>query len=322
MRSTDAEPDGRDAGPASLFDPATTVAVLVTFEPDIARLEAVFVALSTQQIGLVLVENGSMEAAAVTALASRTFGGRDAALDIVPLADNVGLAAAQNIGVGAARGQRATAVLLLDQDTVLPPGAVTALCRARNAVEASGAKVGAVGPVYFDATSERYSGAWQARGWRIGRGAFTPLAEFEVAPADFVIASGALIALNAWDAVGGMEAPLFIDLVDVEWGLRAQALGYVSYQVADVVIDHRIGEGRVRIGPITAPKHGPVRNYYWVRNALVLARRSSLPKAWRLYFLTRSLAYTAFYPLFGDRRWVRTRHIARGVRDGLLGRLG
>ncbi len=321
MRSTDAVPDERETGPASPFAHATTVAILVTFEPDIARLENVLVGLAAQEIGLVLVENGSAQAAAVTALASRTFAGRDAVVDVIPLKGNVGLAAAQNLGVGAAREQGATAVLLLDQDTVLPLGAVDALCRAACALEGLRAKVGAVGPVYFDATSERYSGAWQAHGWRIGRGAFEPIAGFNVAPADFVIASGSLIALNAWDAVGGMEAPLFIDLVDVEWGLRAQALGYASYQVAEIVIDHRIGEGRVRIGPITAPKHGPVRNYYWVRNALALARRSSLPKAWRLYFLSRGLAYTAFYPLFGDRRWARTRHIARGLRDGLLGRL-
>ncbi|MEM7567624.1 MAG: glycosyltransferase family 2 protein [Pseudomonadota bacterium] len=307
---------------ASPYDPATTVALLVTYEPDLERLKDVLRALAGQGVEVIAIDNGSEHADTAEALLANAFAASDQHASFTRLDSNIGLAAAQNLAAEQAWGRGATAILLLDQDTVLPAGAVRTLCAAAQMLDAEGARPAAIGPVYFDGTSHRQSGAWRAAGWRIGRADFKKRNDVSVAPADFVIASGALIARDVWDAVGGMEASLFIDLVDVEWGLRAQGFGFESYQVADVVIDHRIGEGRVRIGPITAPRHSPVRNYYWVRNALTLAKRGALPKAWRLYFLTRSLAYAGFYPLFGDQRWARLRHIARGVWDGLLGRLG
>ena len=58
---------------------------------------------------------------------------------------------------------------------------------------------------------------------------------------EFLIASGSLIPLAAWDAVGGMEEALFIDQVDIEWCQRAIARGYGIFGAEQAVLEHKIG---------------------------------------------------------------------------------
>ena len=61
-------------------------------------------------------------------------------------------------------------------------------------------------------------------------------------------------------------------------------------------VDHRLGTGTLQLGPRQIALHVPIRNYYWVRNALWLARQSYTPLAWRLYFISRTLAFLVHIP--------------------------
>lgn len=296
--------------------------VLVTFEPDMARLRAVLDALLAQGCPVLLIDNASSDVADLAAdLAALVAAGGDR-VHATWNDRNVGLAAAQNQGIAQARAAGASHVLLLDQDTILPGGAVPALLAVSHGLTAQGRRVAAIGPAYRDRSSGERSLVWHHDGWRLRRTETSETVEVdgtahEIARGDFIIASGSLIALDIIDAVGPMEDALFIDLIDIEWGLRAGAAGYESYQLRSLEADHAIGLGRIRVGPFSAPLHGPVRNYYWVRNALRLARRPAIPKAWRLYFARRAVSYVGFYTLFGDSRRARLNHLLRGLRDGL-----
>ena len=296
--------------------------VLVTYEPDLDRLREVLVAVLAQACPIVLVDNGSSNAKDLEAIVEETSrAGTDHA---IWNGRNVGLAAAQNQGIAMARASSGRHVMLLDQDTVLPPRTVETLLGVLHALTLEGRRVAAVGPAYRDRSSGARSLVWHHDGLRLRRSTATESvtadgATHEIARGDFIIASGSLIALDVIAAVGGMEEALFIDLVDIEWGLRAGAKGYASYQVRSLEADHAIGLGRIKVGPFDAPLHSPVRNYYWVRNALTLARRRQVPYAWRLYFVRRALTYMAFYTLFGDARRDRLGYLLRGGRDGIRG---
>ncbi len=293
----------------------TTIAVVVTYEPDLTRLRDVIAALNGQVDETLIIENGSLSRGAL-----RVFATSMGAV-LIENPENIGLAAAQNQGISRARRLGAANVLLLDQDTVLGAGTVQALDDSLRKLHASGVAVAAVGPTYFDTNSRMLSCAWRARGLFLTRVDLTA-GEEQLAQSDFIIASGSLIPVGVFDTVGGMDEELFIDLVDVEWGLRACASGYGSFQARHIVSEHVLGVGRVRLGGRTVPRHAPVRNYFWVRNALLLAWRSYVPLAWRLYFLRRVAAFLLVYPLFADRGLSRLALMARGVRDGLCGRGG
>ena len=289
------------------------VAVVVTFNPDLKRLKVALTALAQQVSHIVIVDNASSCVEPLTKLS------RSVKAILIAQPSNIGLADAQNEGIERARQLQARTVLLLDQDTVLQTDTVSLLHRALKRLTATGVAVGAVAPVYRDRNSESISHLSRARRFRIER---VDRSELGIDECDFAIASGTLIPMEALDAVGGMETELFIDLVDMEWCFRARQRGYSVFQVKQAVIHHVLGEGRVRVFMTDIPRHAPVRNYYWVRNALLLAKRSYVPIAWRIFLISRAIAFAVIYPVFGDRRPQRIRYIVMGLWKGLRGRAG
>ena len=67
---------------------------------------------------------------------------------------------------------------------------------------------------------------------------------------DHLISSGSLIRLDVFDKVGLMLEELFIDFVDIEWGMRAKKNGYICYIANNVLMKHSIGDKSVKI-PLT-----------------------------------------------------------------------
>lgn len=290
------------------------LAVAVTYNPDIALLVRVLRSVASQVQGIVLVDNGSGNADDIRRLAL------ESQAQIIDNNSNLGIAAAQNQGLALARGSGFTHILLLDQDTVLAPGVVADLAANLEALEREHGRVAAIGPAYYELNSQKQTRAYRARGARLSRLSLKD--ETRPLASDFIIASGSLIPLSVLEKVGAFKEDLFIDLVDVEWCFRAHEAGYKSYLSPTASVEHRLGNGTVRIGSRQVAVHVPIRNYYWVRNALWLARQPYTPLAWRLYFVSRSLAFLATYTTLADKRALRLQLIARGIRDSLRGRLG
>lgn len=290
------------------------LAVAVTYQPDTGLLANVLGSVAPQVAGVVVVDNGSTNVEEVRPVASAI------GAQLIANAQNLGIAAAQNQGIDVARKEGFSHVLLLDQDTVLSPGVVADLSQHLAALEREQGTVAAIGPAYFELNSRKRTRAYRAKGLRLAR---VPL-ETEARPvaSDFIIASGSLIPLQVIEKVGRFKEDLFIDLVDVEWCFRARAMGYMAFLSPTASVDHRLGSGTTHIGPREVAVHAPVRNYYWVRNALWLARQSYTPSAWKLYFLSRSLAFLAVYPTLASKRSLRLRLIGRGFWDGIRGSLG
>src|SRR5690606_10075289 len=106
-------------------------------------------------------------------------------------------------------------------------------------------------------------------------------ADTAVVEVDYVIASGCLIPFDVIETVGGMQEELFIDYVDIEWGLRAQHQGLQSLGVCAAVMQHQLGEKPIRFRGRLIPVHSPLRHYYHFRNAVWLYRQSWLRKDWK-----------------------------------------
>jgi rhamnosyltransferase len=303
------------ASEASLLEAKAVVAVVVTYQPETALLADVLQALAPQVRTIIIVDNGSSNAPAIGALANAC------GATWMPLKYNEGLASAQNIGLEAALDANASAVLLMDQDTILHPEVVASLVNAYNQLEATGMPVGSVGNAFRDTHDGKIASVLRARGWRIAR-MDVNRDDRNPIEVDFVIASGSLLPAKVLREIGLMDEPLFIDLVDLEWGFRASAHGYRHFQSAQVVMDHTIGAGRTNFAGRTISLHAPIRNYYWVRNALLLAKRSYIKPGWRLFFAYRAFVYLVVYSLKGRDRRKRFQLMLEGLWDGFLGRAG
>ena len=293
------------------------VAVVVTYRPDLERVSHLLRLIAGLGASVVVVDNGSSPQ--VLDALHEELGAHGT---LWPLGANLGVAAAQNRGIERAREAGATHVLLLDDDSAPAPDMVRRLVAA--ITEPGREQVAAVGPVVRDrrAVGEPLVFTHQHAGPR--RAPQMPTTDGAAVDVAFLIASGTLVDLRAFDAVGPLNEALFIDHVDLEWGVRARRDGWQLLVIVGAELDHNLGEQARRIPWRSREVHvqTPDRNYYMVRNTLWLVRGDLMPGSWRRGYVRWIARYVAYYLAAVPPRRVRIGRIMHGIRDAAAGRLG
>jgi rhamnosyltransferase len=140
-----------------------------------------------------------------------------------------------------------------------------------------------------------------------------------VVPVDHVISSGCLIPVPVLDRVGAMREDLFIDGVDIEWGLRAVHHGLRNYGVCAAHMQHSLGGSTFRVLGRTVARHPPLRLYYQFRNAILLYRVKWIPLRWKLANLRRLMLRFTLYLVCARPLRLHLHMIGLGVLHGLRG---
>lgn len=295
---------------------STICAVIVSYFPERAKLERLLHALRDQVTHIVVVDNGSRDEQ-IAWLASVAADPRPA---LIRLGDNRGVARAQNVGIEHAQALGCDGVVLFDHDSLPEPDMVAKLVDALTRLASGGATVAAVGPRYSDLRQDNPPPFIRIVGISVARQRCdTDDALVEV---DYLISSGCLIPLSAIDRVGPMHDELFIDYVDIEWGLRAKAAGLQCYGVCGARMQHELGDAPIRFRGRMIPHHSPLRHYYHVRNAVWMYRQPTYPFHWKIADGYRLLLKYGFYTLFAPPRHKHWWMMTKGIAHGLLGRLG
>jgi rhamnosyltransferase len=284
--------------------------VVVTYRPRERVLRAVLDSIGGQATQVIVVDNTESTEPPADVAPAR----------YVPLGRNMGIAAAQNHGIALALADGADYIWLSDQDTIYPPDFVRRMLAAAATCTAQGIRFAAVAPAFFDTLAGQVRPFIRHAPFIQG---FAPVPGPN-AVAD-AIASGTLIPADVLRSVGLMQEDLFIDWVDLEWCWRARNVhGLQVIGVGDVMIQHTLGDGVVRLGRRKITLRTPFRQYYITRNAIYLALYSgaaTLPI--RLHIAVRALLWMVLYPLVvPDRKWEHLRAGWRGVLDGLGRRMG
>ncbi|GAC1385103.1 MAG: rhamnosyltransferase [Marmoricola sp.] len=235
---------------------------------------------------------------------------REAGVAVIENRNAGGLAGAYNRGVHALRELGCDCVLFLDQDSTVPPGYVRTMLEGVAALEGQPFLVG-------------------PRIHEMDLGMLVPItvetltaeAPRHLITTDFVISSGSLLSIAAYEKLGDFRDDYFIEAIDIEYCLRAQNVGVPVYVNTEVALDHITGE-ITRHGRFYATNHNASRCYYRVRNFIhaamtwragaTAARRSS-------GFALRQLATVLFLESDKTRKVTAT---LLGIADGLVGRLG
>lgn len=294
-------------------------AVAVSFRPDVTALSRLLDAVAPQVEQVYLVDNGS--GADVLHQLGELARGRN--IEVVPFDNNRGIAAAHNEGLRLAIVAGADHALLLDQDSIPADDLVSSLLSARARVDSSDARVAAVGSSWVDVRSGRRSVFYRIKGGCIV-GVPAPDGAGLV-PVDFLISSGTLLSLAALQDIGWMREDLFIDHVDTEWCLRAKLAGWQLFGCGGARIEHALGDDKMRVWLgrwREVALHSPDRNYYEVRNTLLLLNTRGITWNWRLAQCTRLVQLLGFYALLAPDRCRRLGRLWRGLADGMAGRAG
>ncbi|WP_237711938.1 glycosyltransferase family 2 protein [Rhodanobacter sp. 115] len=285
---------------------------MVAYYPDAVALRHLLTAIRPQVDAVVLVDNSPVP---------RENDQLDDGVYAIRLERNVGLAAAQNIGIQWARRHDHAHVLLLDQDSIPGEGMVMALLDALVGLAGSG-MTGAVGPRFRDLREDR-DAPFVRIGFPFNRKRWCEHPG-QTVTCDFLISSGALIPMAVLDAVGGMDEALFIDNVDLEWGFRARAKGYELHGVCAATMYHRLGDARrtMPFGLGHVVVHGSARLYYMMRNRVLLYRMPHTPAVWIAQDLPRIAAKLVLFGVMVGPRLRNLRYMLQGLYDGVRGRRG
>lgn len=291
-------------------------AVIVTYNPERSLLLALINAVLPQVGHIVVVDNGSSSES--IGLIRASVGSHP--IELILLGENLGIAAAQNRGIGHAKNLGSKYVMLFDHDSKPADNMVSELMMALYEKECLGIRVAAVGPRYLDKRQNNPPPFIEIIGLRVKRHNCSD--GNRVAPVSYLIASGSLIPMSTLDTIGGMNEDLFIDYVDIEWGLRACQKGFLSFGVCSALMEHDLGDLPLQFFSKTIPNHSPLRHYYLFRNAVWLYRQQYLPLLWRIGDAWRLLLKYGFYSLCGKPRLAHIKMMTKGIWHGLTGRLG
>lgn len=221
---------------------------------------------------------------------------------------NLGIAAAQNIGIKWALNNGYSHVLLLDQDSVPDDNMVTEMLAGESYLLSKGVKVGAVAPCCYDEVFGEKICMPRSAGDN---------SDYYIKDIS-LISSGMLIRSEVLQDVGGMNEWLFIDGVDDDWCCRAMAKGYELFHVLGSKMAHSLGQAKKILGGVTSFRyHQPFRYYFMFRNYIFLTKQSYV--CWTMKFrYIRTMIKLLVKTLFLTNKAEYLRQAIRGTKDGVL----
>lgn len=290
------------------------IGIVVSYQPDLELLDELVSAILPQVVSVVIVDNGS------TIDMVKWKNRHEERLSVIQLGVNKGIAAAQNVGIDVARKKGARYVVMFDQDSLPESDMIDQLFMVAESKAAAGCAVASVGPRYLDDRQHNPPPFIKVNGLRVDRQLCSnPDTIVEV---DYLISSGCLIPMSTLSIVGGMREELFIDYVDIEWGLRAKHMGFQSFGVCAAKMRHCLGDEPILFLGRTYPLHSAQRHYYHFRNAIWLYQKPWLPLQWKLADGYRLVLKFVFYSIFARPRGSHFRMMTLGIYHGLRRRMG
>ena len=287
------------------------LAVVVCFHPELASLQSLSLGLHQEGVPVVWINNGPP--CSLDAAKSQNV------LTIIELEQNLGVATALNRGFEWAIQNGYEGVVSFDQDSCPPLGMVGQLYKAWLEASLQTPKIGAIGPATVDQQSGQEMFTFAPYNWTRRRFLPSQNMTYEV---DHLITSGCLTPCRVWQDVGPMTESLFIDWIDNEWCARARLKGYLLLMDGATKMTHSIGEVSRPLLWRRFHLHNPIRHYYLLRNALLIAKQSKFDPGWRLHHVLYALRVILASLLFGKQKLMRLSYAWRGLVHGSIGRSG
>ncbi len=228
-------------------------------------------------------------------------------INYIPLYRNLGIAAAQNVGIEEALRRGFKYVCFFDQDSKFDLSYIPSIYKEYLCIQKADTTIGTVGPLLID---ERTQKEYLNR--------TDPNNEYEIVT--HIISSGSIVEMSTFDMVGLYEERLFIDLVDSEWCWRAKKFGRTTYMTRRVRLNHSMGQKYRRIGNFAYGLSSPKRYYYQYRNTLWMLARSYVPFRWKYRIFLRRIFDMFLYPLITPKGKKEVLlYMIKGIYDGFKG---
>ena len=242
---------------------------------------------------------------------------------MIELAENTGVAAANNVGMECALAQDVDWTLLLNNDATVDPN-----CLKRCVAEAAaGERIAVLGPAVTFA--DRPDLLWFAGGevsdWfafprhrALRRPAATLPATSDTG---YVSTCCALVSSAAWRSVGPFRADYFMYYDETEWCQRARAAGWRCRYLGEVLCVHAVSASGGRRGSLGLSEN---MAYYLARNPLrfALETEGAVRRTSRVVGLLTVYAAFNAWRILQSRKHTIARAYVQGLVDAVRGQMG
>ena len=287
-------------------------AIIVTYHPTDEIVENIEV-LDSQVDKIIIVDNGS---GVTTKNLLDNLAKRHSKANVIFLEDNLGIAAALNIGVKKAKADGYQWVITFDQDSQVTPLMIDTMLRAYDAYP-NKEMVASLSPRY----KNKENGEVCSSTFTSASCASLPYAETLE-----VMTSGNLVKLSVFDTVGYFNEALFIDSVDIEHCLRCVSQGYKILEVKNAILLHSAGFPswhKLFWKRVITSNHFPLRRYYITRNSIYVYKKFILKQPiWVIISFCKFLKRLILMIIFENERNKKLSATFWGVLDGSLNKLG
>ena len=278
----------------SVMNDQKIYAGIVTYNPDLTRLNEIISAVYPQADKLIIVDNGSVNYAEICELIKQFPN-----VCMIHNHKNQGIAKALNQIMETAKAENANWVLSLDQDSVISDSLIA---HYRPYLDTPG--LGMLTCILKDRNTTGFT-AKNLNG--------------ECEEVQRCITSGCLTSVEAWENVGRYDEKMFIDYVDYDLCMSLREHGYKIMRVNTEGILHELGHSKdVRFnGKDTVVfNHSPMRKYHIVRNRLYYTRKHASIVNTRLEY-KGILKYVLTALIYEDNKISNLGAMIRGAVDSL-----
>lgn len=229
-------------------------------------------------------------------------------IKIIQNKNNLGFAEGNNVGI---RESNSHYVMLLNDDTIVGKGILRDLIGATRDEE----NIGIAGPMilYYNAPDRVWSagGKLSLFGYTSHLGKGLKKESFN-SPClvDYISGCAILIKREVIDKVGLLDAEYFLYFEDIDFCLRARRAGYECLYVPSPTVWHKTTESWIT---------NPVEAYYYMRNALVFAKKNLGGPRRFLFTVSQFLILFPYYSVKlvkCDARMIR--YLLKGLKDGMV----
>lgn len=234
------------------------------------------------QYSVVVVDNGSTDGSVSKLRSCQTA----LQFDLIETGKNLGFAEGNNVGIRYALTRRGDFVLLLNNDTVVDPGIITAFVQAAHAYPDGAIFSGKI--CYFDRPSTIwYAGAkWRRDGQffeHVGIGQEDDGIRFQrVSETDYASGCALFIRASVLQHIGLLDADYFLTYEETDLCYRARKMGYRIFYVPEAKLWHKVSAS---FGGVQSP----LQLYFYSRNVLLWAERH-LPRSEYWSLLRKTIA--------------------------------
>ena len=302
-----------------MFKP-TLLINIVLYNPDEAKLQALLrVCLNYDHVKILLFDNSSHQ--------PNLEGIHSKNIVLYKSKKNVGVAGAHFYACKMAEIENFNFVLFLDQDTQLPENFIARMIAGFNYLQKLYPRLCAVGPSWKD---PRINNWYQEK--QVKNNLKTTLkAKLKrilkvnqhrekihhfLRLDNILISSGMLVCVPTLKEIGYPKKEYFIDLVDIEWCLRALSKDFQIEIVKDVQMQHTIGQFKSTKNRFLQYQN-PTRYYYSIRNSFYLFRERKFPISFRLFILIHNILEIKKIPFVPESKKSLLAAMS-GIKDGIL----